>query len=491
MDKKEEKIDQEELLEQQAKNNRNGNVWLVVFFVLLSSLTIFVFRYSEKVFYNRVNFIFKKRNAVKPKAESKWESLNSRFLIPLAKIIGFILLLLSFIIITKELILKLRECFFGSEKKGLKEVDDIRSIFFYGRDHCEVEEEITKILNFLLKISDVLTKEERKKYEKLRLVLTGTSNDCWYLYQTKQSIFIPREAIKLLVNKKPKDKGYTKELQQLIKKKFHHYYYKYMNNSSFLLKNKNFCNYKNNACISFILSFFDYLYYFLGTNSLSHKDQSRFKLKGKEEHFDEIYGKKFDFVVENIKDFFGIALLKGEIEKFTTKEKGNTICFQYFLDGCQKNFFITLEDFFDFLWRKRVEKEEEKDPSYSENVELEALFLPPKILSEQQKNNENFQSKTQNYNIVQNSNNNINDITNIKTENKDNKDDKDNLSEEHKNDDLSNSNNNIKNKNHSNNIKEDDYEEIQCVNCLNQIQGPAVTDPKNPTAADNVDNKDN
>ena len=69
MDKKEEKINQEGLkpLAQQTKN-RNNNVWLVCFFVLLSSLTVFSFRYLSKFSSDRINNFFLS-NSVKSENE--------------------------------------------------------------------------------------------------------------------------------------------------------------------------------------------------------------------------------------------------------------------------------------------------------------------------------------------------------------------------------------------------------------------------------------
>ena len=84
MDKKEEKIDQEGFkpLEQQVKNSHNSNVWLVFFFVLLSSLTIFSFHYLSKFNSDRINNFFLSNNTkteneiIDEKFSDYWERLN-------------------------------------------------------------------------------------------------------------------------------------------------------------------------------------------------------------------------------------------------------------------------------------------------------------------------------------------------------------------------------------------------------------------------------
>ena len=429
MDKKEEKIDQEGFkpLEQQVKNSHNSNVWLVFFFVLLSSLTIFAFRYSEKVFYNRVNFIFKKRNAVKPKEESKWELFNHRFLIPLVKVVGFILLLLLILELTLKLGKKLRECFFGSEKKRIKEVDDIRNIFFYGRDHHEAEEEMAKILKFLLKFllknsidendNDIYNKEKEEerieRYKKLQLVLI--SPDFSFNFNEPKISFI--KVVNFLVDEKPGTEKYEEGLRQVIKEKFYHCYYKYMNKSSFLLKNKDFYNYKNNACISFIFTFFNYLCYLCCGDS---KDAIMKKYLAddikNQKKFDEIYGNVFDFVVRNIKKFLD-DVVPNEKKRFIKKEEQlegsesgslsnsfssdkesleeeNEIRFQYFLDGCQKNCLsITLENFIDYLFEERARGKKNEDPSYNEKKELDDF----RLLGIESKNHSDSKQKLPNF----------------------------------------------------------------------------------------------
>ena len=409
MDKKEEKIDQEELLEQQV--NRRHNVWLVIFFALLSLLSIFVFYYSEKVFYNRVNFVFEKKN-VESKEESKWELLNRRFLTPLLKIFSFAILMLSIIagakILTLILTLKCLKCF-KSEKEEFKKVDDIRSIFFYDRDHCEVEEELAKIRCFICGIysegnNEKLKFEKNKKIEKLKLILNLNYNSVR-----------PINNMIELFDDKYNTSDHDKALQLQIKKKFNRFYYKYMNNSSFLLQNKDFYNYKNNACISFILSFFEYLYY-LSANEAAVKEFSA-DIENSEkkeflEKFDEIYKKKFDFVVEKMKKFFSDDILKKEKEKKQEQEEGNeikkqlekskvdedkeekkVIPFQYFSDVYQKNFSITLEGFFDYLWSERVKKKKKEDPNYDEEKELSLPNMnnnDKKVYKDLKKINENL-----------------------------------------------------------------------------------------------------
>ena len=464
MDKKEEKINQEGLkpLAQQTKN-RNNNVWLVCFFVLLSSLTVFVFHYSEKVFYNRVNFIFEEKNKKNPKKEeSKWGLLNRRFLAPLAKIVKFFILILSLIIIMKVVLLKLRECFFGSEKKELKKVDDIRSIFFYDRNHHEAENEITKILKYLFLY--ILGDDKRTK-QKLKCIINCDSLN--YLINDFESF------IDFFGGEKTHTREFAEAVRLPIKKLFHRSYYKNMNKSSFLLQNKNFCNYKNNACISFILSFLEYDYrwrHFIFEKFKSPKAVEKLADFGKIgknffekeaclEKFDGIYKKNFDFVVKNMQKFFDYIFREqkdedeiykkeeenkieeqSELEslvssyinkKYTKKVKGelliekeekNMIRFRYFLDGRQESLSITLVDFFNYLWKERVKKKFRKNPSYDEEEELNSLSqnaVDNKLVKFDQKN---LMIDTTN-NFIKGSQNNKNDLGN----NVDNKHSKNNV----------------------------------------------------------------
>ena len=116
MDKKEEKIDQEELLEQQV--NRRHNVWLVTFFVLLSSLSIFGFYYLSKFSSDRIN-IFLSRSTkseneiIDEKFSDYWERLK--------KIVELIFIILSLIVAYRTLKNKI---FKSVDDKDVKKIRD-------------------------------------------------------------------------------------------------------------------------------------------------------------------------------------------------------------------------------------------------------------------------------------------------------------------------------------------------------------------------------
>ena len=105
------------------KNQKKDFILLVTIFIFFSTFTIFYFRYSEKLLFDRFNYFLSSDNNKENKKElpskSKYKSLKKYLFVPLEKIFIFVFTVL--IIIT--IVISVKEKIFPSPKKEKKRLD--------------------------------------------------------------------------------------------------------------------------------------------------------------------------------------------------------------------------------------------------------------------------------------------------------------------------------------------------------------------------------
>ena len=387
------KVDNKEEKQIVGQTEKGGkNIFLSLFFIIIFSLTIICFRYSEKIFYNNLNLLLEKEDNKKkvmnnaPVIRTKWQLLNHYFLKPLGKIIGFILSILVLIIVIQATIRFLKKKYFAGSDNEKSNID-VRTIGCFKRSNTfrldnvnwdfitnEIAEGNYTVQNNNEGKISVSVMGDAKKFNIFKILVIFNEdysyNGLSYSEVNKKVVFFWKLFNHLIENYIDN----VNDSSSLFPKVLEDCFYEKLEISDFLLQDDDefyaskirIDNYKADGHLTIIYTLLKMIFDHLEKNKFFECDISTILNKECKkinnnfpDYFKKNYSKNFEIVKNEVRLFFKKNKLTKSINYYDSKDNE----YRYHLSSAKedgKSFFdFKLKDFFNYLYEEK-NKEREK-----------------------------------------------------------------------------------------------------------------------------------